>query len=180
MAKEDKRATITNGSVAYDLSAVDSWSAVRELQGYEVSLPQEPEVIEPEVTIVKARHNISLFAIVSYIAVSALMILVIFSYMRLYEISAETSEYKNELARLTKSNASLAAEYENSVDLGAVELLALTRLGMRYPSSSQIVYVNLSGPDRAEVLAQQTTTGRLSGILQSVKNSIDYVRTYFE
>lgn len=177
MPEENK--PITNGSVAYDLNSANSWDAVRKLRGYEVELPQEPEVQAPQVTVVKARHSISLFAVISYIAVTALMILVIFSYMRLYEISAETSAYKSELTRLTKANAALTSEYDDAINLGAVELLAITKLGMRRPSSSQIVYVNLSEPDRAEVFEQQTAVSRLSGIIQTVKDCALYVREYF-
>ena len=72
--------------------------------------------------------------------------------------------------------ALLKSKYEGKIDLDAIEQRA-AELGLRTPEAEQIVYVNLSGSDRAEIY-QQTRTSLIGEIVQTIEQSVSSLIAY--
>ncbi|MCF0120231.1 MAG: hypothetical protein HUJ65_01220, partial [Oscillospiraceae bacterium] len=58
-----------------------------------------------------------------------------------------------ELEELTENERRLHIEYEKVFDINEIERYATAELGMTKPSASQIFTVDVTPPDKAEVLA---------------------------
>ncbi len=110
-------------------------------------------------------------------AVEAVLIIVmalfvvglIMSNVRLNEVASGTSELKKELAQLRDEEKKLRSQYNTSLDLQSVEILATSQYAMSVPDSSQIVYVSLPKSDKAEVIGGQ---GRfIRGIKQIISDA---------
>ena len=106
------------------------------------------------------------------------MILVIFGYVQLFEASSRVSRLESRLQSLQEEQLLLQSKYEGKIDLAAIEQRA-SELGLRKPSQEQIVYVNLSGIDRAEIYQEEKTSVLaefVSAMEQSVSGLIAYLR----
>lgn len=166
-----------DGTLAYDLPMA---GGAERVGGRPASLPLPKErVREKPPKRVKAKHNVSAFAAVGYVTITVLLMLLIFSYVRLYEISAESSVLTSKLNSLKKDQAGLLAQYEGLIDLKEIETRAKNEIGMSKPRDGQVIYVDLSNPDEA-VLAEGQGTQRLLSVLEAFKESITYVKAYFE
>ncbi len=148
----------THGAAAYD---------VRKQK--QVELPAEKHE-KTSVKRVRATMQVSFSAVFGLATVAFMAILVIFGYVRLYEASAAVSSMKNEISTLQDEQTKLQSVYEDKFDLNAVEQRA-TELGMVYPKSSQVVYVNLNGTDRAEI-TPATSMNPISVVYYALRDSI--------
>lgn len=176
--QELKRKGSVNGNLAYDLSRYGDLDVIR--QGPEEGvLPPSPRALPRERVKAKDKPGLSLFAVVGYLTVLSLLILVIFSYVRLYEISSETTALKSELTALEKDNAALLARYESNIDISRIERIATTQLGMSKPQNDQVVYVSISNPDEAVIIEGGGKTSGFAALIETFKNSFDYVMEYF-
>ncbi len=157
----------TQGAAAYD---------VRKQTKQRVELPGEKKA-PVQVKRVRATMNISPFAVFGLVAAVFMAILVVFGYVRLYEASEAIATKKNEISTLQNEQAKLQSVYEDKFDLTAVEEQA-AELGMIYPKSSQVVYVNLSGMDRAEITPAKNTNPIsvvYYAIYDSIKGFVEYL-----
>ena len=143
----------TNGAAAYDVySANTVRQPVREPERRE--LPQEA----PQIT-------------------ACMMILVIFGYVQLFEASSRVSRLESRLQSLQEEQLLLQSKYEGKIDLAAIEQRA-SELGLRKPSQEQIVYVNLTGTDQAEIYTTEKSSilGEMIGAIeQSISDLIAYL-----
>ena len=57
---------------------------------------------------------------------------------------------------MTEDNSRLTIKYESALNLAEVEDYAVNTLGMQRPSTDQIIYVNGSAQNRAEVVNPNT------------------------
>ena len=170
-----------DGSLAYDLD----W-AVRERElrhageapHYEERTATRQRAREQERVYVRERQDVSVFSVVGTVAVIAMALVMLYSYIQLTLIAAETVELKNELAVLQAEEISLTAEYEQMFDMSAVKEAA-SAAGMSKPGSSQVCYLDLSGADSA-VVYQQTETSMLSRVLTSLHHGMYAVVEYFD
>ena len=105
-----------------------------------------------------------------------MLVLVIFGYVQLYEATTEVSRLESQLQQLNAQQALLKSKYEGKIDLDAIEQRA-AELGLRTPEAEQIVYVNLSGSDRAEIY-QQTRTSLIGEIVQTIEQSVSSLIAY--
>ena len=75
----------------------------------------------------------------------------------------ETRQHVRELTRELSAQEAISSqkifELEQSIDLGEIERIATTRLGMQRPESYQIIYVNVKSDDVTE-----TTAGEVEGV----------------
>ena len=165
----------TNGSAAYDLHSVRDNTA-RPLKQPE-RLPDAPERAKP-VRRVKTRLAIAPFTVLGTAVAVVMLFLVIFSYVRLYEAQSAVSDLKDTKSTLTEEQQRLRSQYENSLDLEAVEARAL-ELGMRQPLPSQIVYVEVAAGDSVELGQVREERNLLEQIYDAFYGVISDVVEYF-
>ena len=165
----------TNGSAAYDLHSVRDNTA-RPLRQPE-RLPDAPERAKP-VRRVKTRLAIAPFTVLGTAVAVVMLFLVIFSYVRLYEAQSAVSDLKETKTLLTEEQQRLRSQYENSLDLEAIEARAL-ELGMRQPLPSQIVYVEVAAGDSVELGQVQEERNLFEQIYDAFYGVISDVVEYF-
>lgn len=146
----------TNGSAAYDYRR---YGSAAPQQVPHRGLPEERRRPEP-VRRVRAKLAVAPFALLGMAAALGMLILVVFSYVQLYEAKSRVSQLDSELAALQQEQQTLSSQFESQVDLAAVEQRAL-ELGMVQASSVQTVYLNLSDGDRGEVVQQDSDQASL-------------------
>lgn len=144
-------------------------AAAYDVQKRSVDLPGDQKASAP-VKRVRATMRISLFTVFGLVATVFMAILVIFGYVRLYEASAAIASKENEIATLQDEQDKLQSVYEDKFDLTTVEEQA-GKLGMIYPKSSQVVYINLGGTDRAEITPAENTNP-ISVVFYAIRSSI--------
>ena len=183
VARRERR--YRTGRTAYgpDLTAYDG-SAARVLEREEVLQPRprvrprERAVARPKVRVREA-GQVSLFAVVGFLAVGVFAALVLMSNVKLAALSSQMTSLSDELSELQSEEAKLRAEYELSVDLAALEQ-SLTESGtMVKPQSGQVIYLDLSEPDRVELFQEENTADGLNSALESVKQVFENVVEYF-
>ena len=133
-----------NGSAAYDIRS----SAVQ--QPRPALLPEEKPIQKPK-TVQRAKPAIAPVAVLGMVLAAVLLLMVVYSYVQLYEATGRAQELREQLASAQADTAKLRSTYESRIDLTEIEALARD-LGMTQPSSRQTVYLNISGADHAEVL----------------------------
>lgn len=159
----------TQGGAAYDI-----------FRKRQVELPEEqPEKKqEPKRPVrVRAHVSVSPFSVVGLAAAAFLAVLVIFGYVRLYEVNSEISTLERELAVLQEETGKLESSYENQFDLVEIEKQALA-LGMTQPRKSQKVYIDLGASDHAEITPAggENLFSRVFGALRdSVLGFVEYL-----
>jgi cell division protein FtsL len=87
-----------------------------------------------------------------FIAVIAILLVIVYSYMQVSQLSKEHSVNSLALQALIKEEKMLSRQAEAGVSLADVEAYALSELGMVKPSADQIVYISMAGEDKAEVI----------------------------
>ena len=182
MAQSNRKFYRDNGAAAYDVYAWNDQAARQYEDGraYEQSrqyeLPEE-QVREQPYRRVKSRTAIAPFTLVGMLTVACLMILVIFGYVQLFEATSRVSKLESQLQSLQEEQLLLQSKYEGKIDLAAIEQRA-SELGLRKPSQEQIVYVNLTGTDQAEIYTTEKSSilGEMIGAIeQSISDLIAYL-----
>lgn len=141
-----------SGMVARDLSRFDSRKSVRE--AYKKSVASAPAAAIPRVqqkSSKKAKSQITFFSVFSFIAIVSLCFATISGYVQINEIATETSKASSLLTKLKNDEVSLRNNIEKKLNLKVIEDRAKA-LGMIKPDREQIVYLNMSGGDKAKVL----------------------------
>ena len=141
--------------VAPDLSRFDSRPQVREAYVAAAATAEAPAIrVLPAPrthTLAEPRAHLSLRSVLVFLCVSALMVLIIYSYIQMAEMNQASREVLSEISQLQKEEAQLQQEKTQLVDMREIERIAEEELGMVRPSEGQIVYIDLSGEDHAEV-----------------------------
>ena len=133
-----------SGSAAYDIRS----TAVPKPRP--AVLPEE-KPIQHAKKAPKARPAIAPLALVGLAAVTLLLLMVVYSYVQLYEATDRVGTLNSQLASTQAETAKLRSTFESRIDLAEIEVRA-KELGMTLPSSRQTVYLNIAGADHAEVL----------------------------
>ena len=157
-----------NGSAAYDYRS----NAVPKPRP--AVLPEEKPVQHTK-KLPKAKPVIAPLAVLGIVAAALLLLMVVYSYVQLYETKGRVDELSSQLTEARANTAKLRSTYESRIDLAAIEARA-KELGMTLPSSRQTVYLNVAGADHAEVLqvdersyfekAWDALTGSFHGMLE--------------
>lgn len=182
MASAYNRRSAVYGNLAYDLDAL-----ARERQLDDAGkLPQKPAHPQPEVQVAAAPRQrakaqtavrLSPAVLVGLMVVSAMVVVLMLGYVKLTGISDSVSTIKREIATLEEEHIALLTEYEKTFDLTTVKTAA-EQAGMSKPTSGQIVYIDLSGADTAEVYAAGNTAA-LRGLTDRLGEVWAYVVEYF-
>lgn len=180
-AAEVQYATATYGSEAYDLERVRGYALPEEeVYGGPSSQERIQERLDErarERARAKAEEKaktqvfgIPLLGMVGTAVVVVLMVTVLMGYIRLAEISAETSKVRSSIAELEERQEILEITYETTFNMQDIESYAVNILGMtRGLDEMYTGGVILS--DRGQVLAEDETAGllaRLTGFLKSL------------
>ena len=178
MAQAQRQTYREDGSAAYDVYRWNG-SAVRQPRPQPQRLPEER--LQPQRrTRVRARTAIAPFSVAGLLTVACLMVLVIFGYVQLFEATSEVSRLKSQLNALSEQQLMLQSKYDAKVDLDAAQTYAEDH-GLNKPLQEQVVYVNLSGADQAEIF-QYTHTGVLEEVFEAMRQSVTeliaYLRTF--
>ena len=171
----------TYGSLAYDLDAL-----AREKQLDEAGkLPQKKvRPAQPEVQPVQRRQSAARAAVrpspvllLGTVLVVGMVIALMLCYVKLTGISDNVSTIKRSISALEDEHIALLTEYEKTFDLASVKAAA-EAAGMSKPTSGQIVYIDLSGADTAEVYAAGGSAA-LNGLTDKVSKAWAYAVEYF-
>ncbi len=133
-----------NGSAA--LSIYTQESAARPLERPR-KLPDAPAQTQPKE---KLRLVVSPFTIVGGVAAILMLLLVVFSFVRMFEEQGKVSALQDTRAALTQEQERLTATYEQSLDLKQIEQRA-RQLGMREVRPSQIREIEIAAGDTTRV-----------------------------
>lgn len=157
-----------NGSAALNVRA----SAVP--QPRPAVLPEEKPLRQAK-KVPKAVPAIAPLAVIGVVVAAVLLLMVIYSYVQLYEATERTGTLSKQLASVRADTAKLRSNYESRIDLTEIEARARD-LGMTQPSARQSVYLNIAGADHAEVLqvdersyaekAWDALTGSFQGVVE--------------
>ena len=183
MAQSNRKFYRDNGAAAYDVYAWNDQAARQydDNRAYERTLPTElpdEQVREQPYRRVKAKTTVAPFTLAGMLTVACLMILVIFGYVQLFEATTRVGELQSQLNELTAQQTLLESKYESKIDLKVVQQRA-EELGMSAPRDDQVIYVSLSGSDRAEIYEEEKTNilGEIIGAVEeSISDLIAYLR----
>ena len=162
----------SNGSAAYDIRTNTAQPAQRPDR-----LPEAPQRVNPA-RKVKTKLAIAPFTVLGTAVVVVMLFLVVFSYVRLYEVQSRVSDLKTQKTELTTQEQRLRSHYENSLDLPAIETRA-KELGMRQPLASQIVYVEVAAGDTVEIAAAPQERNLIEQVYDAFYGVISDVVEYF-
>ncbi len=124
---------------------------------------------------VRKQQRVSPMAVAGFLAVAALAIVVLFSYANLMAVSDRVVHLQNDLDELEEQEEILKAKYERTFDLNAIEE-EFTALGaMAKPRADQVVYIDMSEPDNAQVIQDEGQSAS-----DSVKNFFTMAVEYFK
>ena len=175
MAQEDRNLFRTNGSAAYDIDFVRyDGNAVPKPKP--AQLPEDRPAPRPKEKQ-RAKLAIAPFAAVGLLVVAVMLIMVVYSYVRLYEATSQVGELNRQLSSAQQEATKLRSAYESRIDLADVERQA-KELGMRQPTARQTVYLNVPGADHTEVL-RVDERGFLRKAYDAVTDSFHGILDYF-
>ncbi len=166
MARNSFDGEYYNGSAAYQIYPDYQGTAAPEIEHQ--GLPEERQLPQKKKRV-KAKTVVAPFAVVGLLAVTCMLILVVFGYVQLYEASEQVSTLQSELSQLQEEQVVLESLYEEGIDLTYIEERA-AELGFSLPTADQTVYLNLSGDDQAEIY-QSENTNIFQRIIQAIERS---------
>ena len=164
----------TNGGAAYDMHS--RRNAVGAAPAPDIrtpaQMPKERTAPKRERAVrVKVKTAVSPFALIGFTVACSMLVLVIFGYVQLYEVTTRAGQYKNEITTLNKQNQQLSSDYEGMIDLAVIEARAIEELGMTQPNMGQIRYIDLESSNKAVIL-QEEKIGMVSRVFDAIKTSI--------
>ena len=181
MATRQRTSTYrTYGSVAY--APAYEGNTVRAPQREEVQRPRpkvrprERVVSRPQIQVRQA-GQVSVFAVVGFLAVGVFAALLLLSYVQLTVTSDELVGLRSQLTQLESENATLSAQYEQVFD--AEHIQQAVGDTMVRPDQDQVVYIDLSEPDTVTVYESGTAGSALESVLSELFQAVSGVIEYF-
>ena len=177
-----------NGNLAYDPAYEERQRRLRREREYEREHErQREEFMRPPAaegaekrlrpSAVNAK-KVSLGTLCGFMALAAMVALMIMCRAQLTEISAQVVSVQKEISALEDEHVALLTRYEKTFDLTTIKEAAAAA-GMAKPSASQVYYIDLSEPDSV-VVYQQKSQNVLSRVLTSLGNGVCAVVEYFK
>ncbi len=167
------------GSLAYDLDRLNT----AEAPAYAPGVKSAPRRKSGEKVRVRAQAlaapkiAFSPFAVIGYAVSAVMLVLVLFSYIKLNDISNEANVLNEQLNGLLEEETKLQIRHESVFNLYEVEEYAKNTLGMVKADGSQIQYVNSSASDKAVILSNDGgEMNILDRILKIISNAVEYLK----
>ncbi len=101
-----------------------------------------------------ALPHVSVFAGAAFVTLMVLLLMVVYSYMQLNEITTANSRMRSQIASLETEEGKLVTAMEQRISLKELEERAL-ELGMVKPEGDQVQWFDLSGEDHAVVVENE-------------------------
>ena len=137
--------------------------------------PRERALTRPKVRVREA-GQISVFAVVGFLAVGVFAVLLMLSTVQLTMVSDEVVSLRSELSSLQSEEAKLMAQYELAFDPSTIEERVTADGSMVKPAAGQIYTLDLSESDSVVYYDQESTGGSL---LDTGRDMIDGALSYF-
>ena len=173
------------GNLAYDPAYEERQRRLRREQEYGREREREEFIRPPQkkperraAPVRRRREKISLGSLCGFMALAAMVALMIMCRAQLTEISSNVVSMQKELTALEDEHVALLTRYEKTFDLTTIKEAAAAA-GMSKPSSSQVYYIDLSEPDGV-VVYQQQSASVLSRVLSSLGKGVCAVVEYFK
>lgn len=174
-----------NGNLAYDPAYEERQRRLRREQEYErehqreeFMRPPQRKVQKKAAPVRRQREKVSLGTLCGFMALAAMVALMIMCRAQLTEISAQVVSVQKEISALEDEHVALLTRYEKTFDLTTIKEAAAAA-GMSKPSSSQVYYIVLSESDSV-VIYQQKSTNVLSKVFSSLGQGVCAVVEYFK
>lgn len=165
MAQSVKRAPASKQSVAYDYSRL-----ARPIEG---QAPQEQMQVHKGKATAKVPY-VKYGTIVC--GVFAALMVIVFSYMRVTELTAQNAALKSDLETLESDAKALDARKEQIFNLTYVEDRARNALGMMKSDKSSVEYLDLSQEDRVEIPQESAKAPAfINGLVKSFNAVVEYL-----
>ena len=184
MASRRRRTSYdTYGNVAY--APVYEGNAVR-VPRREETLQPKPRVRprEQERTLTRTRvqvreaGEVSPFAVIGFLAVGIFAALLLWSYSQYIVTTDQLVTLRSDLVDLQEENVRLSAQYEQVFDMERIqEAVGDT---MVRPTSDQIVYLDLSEPDRVTLYGEDETAQGPLGLWKGLEELFGDLFAYFQ
>lgn len=162
----------TNGSAALNIFTQES--TARPLERPQ-RLPDVPAQEKPKE---KLRLVVSPFTIAGGAVALLMLLLVVFSFVRMFEEQSRVSALQDTRAALTQEQERLTATYEQSLDLKQVEQRA-RQLGMREVQPSQIREIEIAAGDTTQVFDALEERNIFEQVFDAFRNLFHDVLEYF-
>ena len=174
-----------NGNLAYDPAYEERQRRLRREQEYErehqreeFMRPPQRKVQKKAAPVRRQREKVSLGTLCGFMALAAMVALMIMCRAQLTEISSQVVSVQKEISALEDEHVALLTRYEKTFDLTTIKEAAAAA-GMGKPSSSQVYYIDLSESDSV-VVYQQKSTNVLSKVFSSLGQGVCAVVEYFK
>ena len=174
-----------NGNLAYDPAYEERQRRLRREQEYErehqreeFMRPPQRKVQKKAAPVRRQREKVSLGTLCGFMALAAMVALMIMCRAQLTEISAQVVSVQKDISALEDEHVALLTRYEKTFDLTTIKEAAAAA-GMSKPSSSQVYYIDLSESDSV-VVYQQKSTNVLSKVFSSLGQGVCAVVEYFK
>ena len=176
-----------NGNLAYDPAYEERQRRLRRERDTDASTsvsarnhasPQRNDRRKRHAPVRRQREKVSLGTLCGFMALAAMVALMIMCRAQLTEISAQVVSVQKEISTLEDEHVALLTRYEKTFDLTTIKEAAAAA-GMAKPSASQVYYIDLSEPDSV-VVYQQKSQNVLSRALTSLGNGVCAVVEYFK
>ncbi|MBC7765082.1 MAG: hypothetical protein H7Y41_01260 [Hyphomonadaceae bacterium] len=150
-------------------------SAVRKERTYDVqTIKPVKRVNTNRVGKIKAAKRQRMMKICSLLFFFAIAFVVVFRFAAIGEMNSKIAHQKKEIASLERGIQQARVQMEYAVDLKKVEEYAKNTLGMQRPEKYQIVRMNLSQGDHAQVMAKKND-GVVKNVLGFLGTAVEYL-----
>lgn len=166
--------TAIKQGIAYDLSRFDNRHIVR--QQLEKERSKSKARTKPKERY-RTKPCFSGFTIFSWIVCMGLLVMMLFSYVALTEVSDKSIKLKNKLADMKEQTQMLEIQKGQKFGSNQIQMVAVEQLGMQKIDKSQVTYVNTQQTDKVEVINQDGLAAGNSKILAGIANGF---RTFLE
>lgn len=180
-----RRTSATYGNVAYDLDymgnvAVERGTSERVYQPQPKVRPRERVRARARTKVrVREQERVSVFAVTGFLAVAVVAVVVLLSYIQLYEVNTQVVNLRSQMSTLKTEEAKLNAQYQLEFDLQGLEESLISSGTMIQPKSNQIIYMDLSEPDNVVIYSNDQESGAIEQFFQEVQSLLGDVVEFF-
>lgn len=120
------------------------------------------------------RRRVTFLRILYMGAIAFSAAFMISKFVAVNDTASEIKSLNRELENIRAYTSQKIFEMERSVDLGEIEEIATTRLGMQRPESYQIIYVDVAQDDVSDITADDVEGAKndVKGFLSNLKKNI--------
>lgn len=170
MAEDRKRRYTSYGNVAYQPEYEEPSRRREPEQPRRPRVqPRERVAVRPKVQV-RQQGAVSLFAVVGFTAVIAVVFLLLSTGIQLAVVADETFDLQDQLAELKEEEKKLQAEYELVYDLSKIEEQMTTSGAMVRAGAANTVYLDLAETD--SVVYFEDAASGIAGVVDRIEQMI--------